>query len=344
MGLWRPLAKRDAKPAADAFRAKLAAIFGGSGKLAEKAAQAAVKLEIKEVGPVLLKLLADKAQPPQTRVEALEALSRLQDPELPHALDAALAEPHAELRVAARRALARVQPEAAITELTQALESGEQIEKQAAFATLAEIKGAGSAKILENWLDRAVKGEVTPEIQLDLLEAAARRPLPQLQERLKQLEAQTPADDPLGRYRLALMGGNADRGRRVFERGDLSCVRCHKVREGGGEVGPDLSKIGSQQKRDYLLESIVLPDKQIAKGFDPIVVVTDSGKVFTGVLKEDDGKQVRLMTAEGTLLVIPKSEIEEQVRGKSAMPEDLIKKLTRFELRDLVEYLANLRS
>lgn len=343
MGLWRPIARRDAGPAADAFRKRLAAIFGGSGRLAEKAAQAAVKLDIKEVGPVLLKLLGDKAQPAQTRVEALEALSRLQDPKLVEALEGALTEPHAELRVAARRALARIQPEAALTELNQALEHGEQIEKQAAFATLADIKGSGSAQILGDWLDRALKGEVPPEIQLDLIEAAAKRPLPQLHDRLKKLDAQLPTDDPAAKYRVALVGGNAERGRRVFERGDLSCVRCHKIEGKGGEVGPDLSKIGGQQKRDYLLDAIVLPDKQIAKGFDPVVVVTDSGKIHAGILKDDDGKQVRLMTAEGTLLVIPKAEIEEQVRGRSAMPEDLIKKLTRFELRDLVEYLASLK-
>ena len=108
-------------------------------------------------------------------------------------------------------------------------------------------------------------------------------------------------------------------------------------------MGPDLSKIGSQQKRDYLLEAIVLPDKQIAKGFDPVVLVTESGKVHSGIIKSDDGKEVRLMTAEGTIVVIPRAEIEEQVRGHSSMPEDLVKKMSRSELRDLVEFLAGLK-
>jgi len=49
------------------------------------------------------------------------------------------------------------------------------------------------------------------------------------------------------------------------------------------------------------------------------------------------------MTAEGNVVVIPKDEIEEQVRGRSAMPEDLIKKLSYSELRDLVEFLAQLK-
>jgi len=154
----------------------------------------------------------------------------------------------------------------------------------------------------------------------------------------------TTVDDPLAAYRMALAGGDAERGRKLFfERSELSCVRCHKINDRGGEVGPDLSKIGGQQKREYLLEAIVLPDKQIAKGYDPVVIITDSGKVHAGIIKEDDGKQVRLMTPEGNLIVIPKAEIEEQARGRSSMPEDLVKKLSYSELRDVVEFLAQLK-
>jgi quinoprotein glucose dehydrogenase len=344
MGLWRPLPKRDPRLAASAFGAKLAAIFSGPELLQQTATKVAVKLEVKEVGPVLLALLSDKNQPSQTRVDALEALSRLQDGKTPEAIELALADAHAEVRVAGRRALARAQPEAAVAELNEALQSGELIEKQSALSLLGEIKGAASAAILVDWLDKALRGEVTPEIQLDLIEAAAKRPLPQLQERLKLLQTSGSSDDPLANYRVALAGGNAEHGRKIFfERSELSCVRCHKIDGRGGEVGPDLSKIGDQQKRDYLLEAIVLPDKQIAKGFDPVVLVTESGKVHSGIIKADDGKEVRLMTSEGTIVVIPKSEIEEQVRGHSSMPEDLIKKMSRSELRDLVEFLAGLK-
>jgi quinoprotein glucose dehydrogenase len=46
------------------------------------------------------------------------------------------------------------------------------------------------------------------------------------------------------------------------------------------------------------------------------------------------------MTAEGNLIAIDKQNIEARKPGKSAMPEDLTKHLTPFELRDLVEFLA----
>ena len=38
-----------------------------------------------------------------------------------------------------------------------------------------------------------------------------------------------------------------------------------------------------------------------------------------------------------------KDEIEERKPGKSPMPEDLVKHLTKFELRDLIAYLASLK-
>ena len=72
-----------------------------------------------------------------------------------------------------------------------------------------------------------------------------------------------------------------------------------------------------------------------------VVVATADGRVLAGVFKGDDGKNLLLQTPEGFTLVIPKDQVEDQTRGASAMPEELTKSLTKAELRDLVEFLAN---
>jgi len=43
------------------------------------------------------------------------------------------------------------------------------------------------------------------------------------------------------------------------------------------------------------------------------------------------------------LIVVPVAAIDSRTRGTSAMPADLVKQLTRRDLRDLVEYLASLK-
>jgi len=191
---------------------------------------------------------------------------------------------------------------------------------------------------------------VPTEVQLDLIEAVAARSEPELRRKLQQYEAAKPKDDPLAPYREVLAGGNAQRGRAIFtDKAETECLRCHKARiwSGeipGGDVGPELTGIGARHDRRYLLEAIVDPNKQIAEGFESVVLATRDGQVITGVFRGEDDQEVRLLTAEGHPVAVPKDTIEERKRGPSAMPADLAPKLSRAELRDLIEFLAGLKT
>ena len=101
--------------------------------------------------------------------------------------------------------------------------------------------------------------------------------------------------------------------------------------------------IGSHQKREYLLESIVDPNKVIAKGYESVLLVLNNGQTRTGVLKGEDAKTIRIMTADGKLITVAKADVDERHPGKSAMPDDVIKKLSKSELRDVMEFLAGLK-
>jgi quinoprotein glucose dehydrogenase len=46
------------------------------------------------------------------------------------------------------------------------------------------------------------------------------------------------------------------------------------------------------------------------------------------------------MDADGKSFAVSKEQIEERRRGQSAMPADAAKMLSKFDLRDLVEYLS----
>jgi quinoprotein glucose dehydrogenase len=344
LGMWRPLPQRSASLASAALQPVLAIIFQGPDAVRREAALAAGKLGIRESGPLLTQLLADKNQDGSVRVEALTALEAIADEHLPAALTLALADAEPALRMTALRMQARLSPEAALPAVVQALDKGTRQEQQGAFAILATMKGNHADALLVRWLDRLLGSGVAPEIQLDLLEAARQHRSPAVREKLARYEGSRRKEDPLAGYRECLAGGDAMAGRKIFAgKLEAACARCHKLRGEGGDVGPELAGIGSKQTREYLLESIVDPNRQIAQGYETVVLVLKNGQTRSGIVKTESDREIRLITSEGQVVIVLKAEIDERLRGKSAMPEDLMKFLSKSELRDLVEFLAGLK-
>ncbi len=346
VGLWRPIAARPAGPASTAIGPKLAALLESStGRVQTAAIQAASALQIKEAGGPLAAIAGEVDRPDSTRALALETLDKLNDPRGVEAASRALTAPGGRSRTAALRLLAKVDPARAITPLEDWLKSGSTLERQGAVEILAAMSGDAARRLLGDWLDRLIGGAAPPEIHLDLIEAAAQRSEPEFREKLKKYDSTKPRDDSLAPFREVLAGGDRDRGRRLFNsKAEIECVRCHKLRGTGGEVGPELAGVGARLSRADLLESILSPNKKIAQGFESVVVAASDGKVYTGILRAEDSKELRLMTADGKAITVPKDSIEERMRGPSAMPDGIAAKLSRKELRDLIEFLAGLKT
>jgi len=65
--------------------------------------------------------------------------------------------------------------------------------------------------------------------------------------------------------------GLAKRGEDIFHKHPVaSCVRCHKVGEEGGVIGPEMDGIASRKDRAYIYESLINPTAQLAEGFDQL--------------------------------------------------------------------------
>ena len=210
------------------------------------------------------------------------------------------------------------------------------------MAALGALPDPAADELLGRWLDQLQAGTVAKELQLDLLEAAAKRSAAAVKQKLSNYEASRPKDDPLAEYREALYGGNAAEGKKIFfERPEASCVRCHKINGEGGEVGPDLSHVAAQKDRQYFLESIVLPNKDIAQGFESVLVTLKGGTSYAGVIKSDTASELVINSPEDGLVTVKKSDIQSRDKGLSPMPEGMGQVLPKQDLRDLVEFLAN---
>jgi putative heme-binding domain-containing protein len=122
----------------------------------------------------------------------------------------------------------------------------------------------------------------------------------------------------------------------------VECVRCHRVGDLGGEVGPRLDGIARRRDRAYLLESIRDPGSTIAEGYRTTVVVTADGRTEAGILRQETADELVLLRPDGSLARLAAADIEGRRDGASAMPADLAARLSRQDLRDLVAWLATL--
>ncbi|AMV19649.1 PVC-type heme-binding CxxCH protein [Planctomyces sp. SH-PL14] len=136
--------------------------------------------------------------------------------------------------------------------------------------------------------------------------------------------------------------GNAARGEAIFRRAELNCFKCHAVGDAGGQVGPNLVSLGATAQLDYVINSLLDPNKNVKEGFTTVVVVTDEGKVLSGVKLRESDTDLIIRDADDREISIPKSQIDEQKAGASIMPVGLADRLTESELADLVAFLAAL--
>jgi quinoprotein glucose dehydrogenase len=182
---------------------------------------------------------------------------------------------------------------------------------------------------------------LAPELHLDVLDSAAARPaLKALVDQWTAANAKKSDFDTMP-WKVALAGGNADDGKKVFfEKAEVSCVRCHKVGGEGGEVGPELTGLAAKKGLEYLLQSIVYPNASIAQGFETVLVNLKNGTAYAGVIKSETADVLELNSPEDGLVKVKKADIESREKGLSGMPDGFGDLLTKQELRNLIEYLG----
>ncbi len=135
---------------------------------------------------------------------------------------------------------------------------------------------------------------------------------------------------------------DAARGEIIFRRKELQCMACHGIGGAGGQVGPDMTSIGASAQRDYLVESLLIPNKAIKEGFNAIRVVTTDDKVYLGIKVREVNGLLVLRTPEDKEITIAVKDIAERGETKSIMPEGLTDTLTKQEFADLVRFLSEL--
>lgn len=343
MGDYRPLEKRELDLAPVIRRIVLPALAAAPQALREAIAEFAAELGIPEVEPVLVEVVRSVDASGAERAAALKALAQLNAASLDGLVKEAFQTDLELLQLAAAEVLATRQPAAVIPVLAEWKATGSVAQQQLAVRLLAGHREPAAVRLLADWGAELAAGQLRPELMLDVIEAAATADNEALRAAVQTFNESRPTADPLRDFRESVAGGDIAKGQAIFfQRDAVSCRRCHKIAGNGGEVGPDLTRVGAEKTSEYLLEAIVDPSRQIARGYETLVLQMADGQVLSGIVKLESETELALMTPSGDLINVDKSEIEERTVGKSGMPDDLYKKLTKADLRDLTAYLKSL--
>ena len=121
------------------------------------------------------------------------------------------------------------------------------------------------------------------------------------------------------------------------------CAACHQVAGKGTVLGPQLDGIG-QRGLERVLEDVLDPNRNVDVNFRTTTVVTKDGKIFSGLIRREEGATLVLADNKGKEFTVSLADIDERVKsGLSLMPANVAEILNEREFLDLVSYLLSQR-
>ena len=308
-------------------------------RLVELARSAAVQFGDESVLPHFRDVFADSSRPVAERLMALTALRTVKDSQLSELLVDMLDDPAVAGQAAA--GLAAFDDPALADELLARMQSLSGESRTAALNTLVSRKG---------FADKFVAALENGQLDADQVPAFIVRQAVELGDasltkRLEQAWGQisiSSADkqELYVRYRALLQpqtiaSADASRGRALYE---ANCGKCHQLFGAGGQIGPDITG-ANRTSVDYWLENMLEPNSLIGRGYLMTSVLTNSGQVIHGIVKEENDDAITLQTAT-EIVVVPRDEIEvAKLSTTSLMPEGQLQPMTDQQVCDLFKYL-----
>jgi putative membrane-bound dehydrogenase-like protein len=135
---------------------------------------------------------------------------------------------------------------------------------------------------------------------------------------------------------IAKLKGNAEDGAFLFK---ANCAVCHRYKNQGNPVGPDLATLAGKPIADWLA-GILDPNRAVEDKYVGYVIITRNATVHTGVITAETPTSLTLRTAIGAEQIILRANIKTlQSTGQSLMPPGLEAALPPAAMADLLVYL-----
>lgn len=297
----------------------------------------------------LTRIGTDESVPPAARLDALAAVPGGPVSVSPRLFAFLLAQVDPEKPVALRSAAANVLARANLTgeqllALTDAVKAAGPLEVDKLLSAFEKTKDDAVGLRL---VDAVQHASALASLRVEMLKPRFDRFGPRVRGQAEEVYARLNVGAAEQKARLesllpTLTGGDVRRGQAVFNGPKAACITCHAVGYLGGQVGPDLTRIGQLRTDRDLVESILYPSLSFVRSYEPVTVATRQGKVLNGLLKKDSADEVVLTVSATEHAHIPRDDVEEMRPGTvSIMPAGLDQQLTRQELADLLAFLRS---
>lgn len=287
--------------------------------------------------------LQQESKSPEVRGAMLKALNTLHYSGIESALKLGMDDPNPDVRTVALGLMGGQNlSSAALADMSKTIfEKGTEKEQQQLIQVLGTMPVANTEPILASLIDRVAAKTLPPSLALELNEAVDSTKSAPLIAKLAPFRStgMTVAD-----YQDALFGGDRQAGRRYFMTNSTGqCVRCHAIGGQGGEVGPPLTNIGNVLTRDQLLQALIEPSARLSPGYGTVMLTLADGQTVSGILMQESDQELVLKTTEAEPLKVAVSRIKKRENMPSSMPP-MGYLLSKREIRDVVEFLSNLKA
>ncbi len=132
---------------------------------------------------------------------------------------------------------------------------------------------------------------------------------------------------------------NADvsRGRILYMN---ACASCHRLKNEGVEVGPDLGTIASKPT-EQIVEAMFDPSRAVEDRYRTTTITTKTGGTVVGMLTEETANGLTLRTAVGTEVVTREAIAARTTSNLSLMPNGLEAVLKPQDVADILGYIRS---
>lgn len=138
-----------------------------------------------------------------------------------------------------------------------------------------------------------------------------------------------------------LAGRDFKRGKAMYTA--TTCNRCHGMQGEGGNVGPDLTRLGTRFSTKDMLQAILEPNAAISDQYAAEQIQLKNGESIVGRVVNEDENNLNVSQnpyAPDYIVTIKKSDVASRTYSKeSSMLSGLVNSLNGEELKDLIAFL-----